>query len=340
MSQQHIIDWSDPETPFSPGDMKSQTNSFLNCLDECFLAQCVSEPTFQKADHQSYNILDLIITNDTNKINYITHADPLGETNQGHHMLCFNYILNDPKLVNKENKAITLYKKGNYELFSKYTDGVERGVEFSNKSTNECYDIFLYHYHYATEEFIPKLFNPKNKGKKSWMTAELKNKIKYKNKMWLVNKSLNWIDEEKSREYKRLKIEVRNSIKENVKNFEQEIAGKFKSNPKLLYKYINDKRSVKTHVRVMEDEKGDMVVDNHSIANILNNYFYSVYTVDKKTQSHIGEDLTESKLITIELNIHDVESRLSKLDPNKAMGVDLAHPLVLKQCSHYQTLYI
>jgi hypothetical protein len=83
----------------------------------------------------------------------------------------------------------------------------------------------------------------------------------------------------------------------------------------------------------MEDEKGYMVVDNHSIANILNNYFHLVYTVDKNTQSHIGEDLTESKLMTIELNRHDVESRLSKLDPNKATGVDLVHPLVLKQCS-------
>ena len=70
----------------------------------------------------------------------------------------------------------------------------------------------MYHYYYATEEFIPKLTNPKNKDKKSWMTCELKNKIKHKNKMWLVNKSLNWADEAKSIEYKRLKIEVRNCI--------------------------------------------------------------------------------------------------------------------------------
>ncbi len=226
-----------------------------------------------------------------------------------------------------------MYKKGNYELFSQYIDEIEWEVEFSNKSINECYDIFLYQYRYATEEFIPKLVNPKNKSKKSWMTPELKNKIKYKNNMWLINKSLKWTNEVKSREYKRLKIEVRKCIKDNVKNFEQNIAGKFKSNPKLLYKYINEKRSVRTHIRAMEDENGDMVVDNHGIANILNNYFHSVYTVDNHTQSHIVEDLTESKLLTIELNRYDVESRLSNLDPNKAMGVDLVHPLVLKKCS-------
>ena len=159
----NTIDWSDPEIPFSPGDRKTQTNSFINCLDECFLTQCVSEPTFQKANHQSYNILDLVITNDRNRINSINHADPLGESNQGHHLLRINYILSDPKLAFKESKAFTLYEKGDYERFSQYIDGVEWEAEFLNKLINECYDIFLYHYYNATEEFIPKFTNPKNK---------------------------------------------------------------------------------------------------------------------------------------------------------------------------------
>ena len=61
-------------------------------------------------------------------------------------------------------------------------------AKFLNKSINECYDIFLYHYYYATEEFIAEFTNPKNNGKKSWMTRELKNKIK--NKKNVVSQSL------------------------------------------------------------------------------------------------------------------------------------------------------
>jgi hypothetical protein len=51
------------------------------------------------------------------------------------HMLCCSSFLNDTKLVNKENKAITLYKKGNYELFSKYNILMESNGEL-NFQTN------------------------------------------------------------------------------------------------------------------------------------------------------------------------------------------------------------
>lgn len=81
-----------------------------------------------------------------------------------------------------------------------------------------------------------------------------------------------------------MKIEIKNEIKENVKSFEGAIAKKFKSNPKLLCKYINDKKSVKTHIRALEDLKGDIIVDSNGIANELNNYFHSVYTVDKEEE--------------------------------------------------------
>ena len=49
----------------------------------------------------------------------------------------------------------------------------------------------------------------------------------------------------KKTDYNRMKIEIKNEIKENVKSFEGAIAKKFKSNPKLSYKYINDKNQSK-----------------------------------------------------------------------------------------------
>ena len=64
----NTIDWSDDDCPFSATDNESQTNKFIECLEDCFLYQCIREPTFQKASYESNNILDLIITNDKAKI--------------------------------------------------------------------------------------------------------------------------------------------------------------------------------------------------------------------------------------------------------------------------------
>jgi nicotinamide mononucleotide adenylyltransferase len=92
----NTIDWSDNECPFSATDNESQTNNFIECLGDCFLYQCVSEPTFQKASYESKNVLDLIITNDKNKISSIVHTAPLGNVVQGHHLLKCSYLLNEP----------------------------------------------------------------------------------------------------------------------------------------------------------------------------------------------------------------------------------------------------
>jgi hypothetical protein len=103
--------------------------------------------------------------------------------------------MNEPNLSNVSKKPTKLYQKGMYELFSRYIDNVEWESEFKNKSINEIYDIFLYHYTYATKEFIPTTNNQKRGKKYKWITPELKAKIKIKNKMWRSNKHNDWNDE-------------------------------------------------------------------------------------------------------------------------------------------------
>ncbi len=104
----NTIDWSDNECPFSATDNESQTNNFIECLEDCFLYQCVSEPTFQKASYESENVLDLIITNDKNKISSIVHTAPLGNVVQGHHLLKCSYLLNEPNSSNVSKKPTKL----------------------------------------------------------------------------------------------------------------------------------------------------------------------------------------------------------------------------------------
>jgi hypothetical protein len=110
------IDWSDSACPYVTGDPQAQ--SFIDCLNECFLTQCVSKPTFQKANYDSNNILDFIITNYDEKLSSIEHSPALGTTKQGHHLLKCKYIVNESRPVNDKRKTVKLYQNGNYKLFS------------------------------------------------------------------------------------------------------------------------------------------------------------------------------------------------------------------------------
>ena len=157
------------------------------------------------------------------------------------------------------------------------------------------------------------------------MNHELKAKIKRKNKMWLLNKSINWVDVSQVKEYNRLKIEIMKDIKSSVMTFENNFASKFKTQPKLLYKYKNEKRAIKTPIEAIEAANGDVVVDKYAIATELNNYFHSVYIDDVDANILVLDKLTESKLLDIELSQHDIELRLKDLDNTKSFGVDSVH---------------
>nr|XP_047129493.1 uncharacterized protein LOC124809440 [Hydra vulgaris] len=306
----NTIDWSDNNCPFSATDNESQTNKFIECLEDCFLFQCVCEPTFQIANCKSTNILDLIITNDKNKIVSITHSAPLGNVKQGHHLLKCCYLMNDYKFSTEHKKSIRLYQKGNYELFSCHFNNVDWENGFKSKPINEMYDLFLYHYNYATNLFIPRINYQNRRNRNKWITPELKHKIRTKNTIYGL------------------------LINNNIKQFESTLDSKLKSNPKLLYKYINEKKSVKTHIRALEIDNGEIINDQFAIATELNKYFHSVYVNDNCTNIIEFHNIPSNLLLnTVLITQNDVQTRLQALDKSKSVGFDFVHQYVLKECS-------
>jgi hypothetical protein len=81
--------------------------------------------------------------------------------------------------------------------------------------------------------------------------------------------------------------------------FESGIAGKFKNNPKLLYNYISERKTVKTQIRALTNNKGEIINDQYEIAKELNKYFHSVYIEDKDTETRIKSNEPENQNGTI-----------------------------------------
>lgn len=67
------------------------------------------------------------------------------------------------------------------------------------------------------------------------------------------------------------------------KKFERKIASEAKTNPKAFYKYARSKMKTRVRITNLTDEAGNLVTSDKDKANLMNNFFSSVFT---------NEDLT------------------------------------------------
>ena len=79
-----------------------------------------------------------------------------------------------------------------------------------------------------------------------------------------------------------------------------------------------------------------LISDDKDMASILNSTFSSVFTEEDKTDistpSNVFQGLDEERLITTEIQAHEVRKYLQKIDPNKSVGLQEISPRLLKEC--------
>jgi hypothetical protein len=97
----------------------------------------------------------------------------------------------------------------------------------------------------------------------------------------VINRNSKWSQESLQQEYKKCKYEVSKLITKRIKECEQFIASKAKTDPKLLYQYFNNKTGVKTNIITLQVKEGEYTEDTEVMANLLNEYFQSVYNINE-----------------------------------------------------------
>ena len=99
------IDWG----KYTAGSSESVEHKFLECIQDNFMFQFVSEPTRWRG-MDTPNLLDLIISKDESNIDNIEFSSPLGKSH--HCVITFDYICNmNIKGVVKERRS---YRKADY----------------------------------------------------------------------------------------------------------------------------------------------------------------------------------------------------------------------------------
>ena len=216
---------------------------------------------------------------------------------------------------------------------------------FCDLNANDSFNKWLSIYQSGCELFIPTLRTDNNKRIKDplWMNMELKRICKRKRDLWFLCRNSNFRNNMLVSEYKQLNSAVKKMVKINIREFEQNLARNARTNPKLVYRYINSKTTTKESIKAIfvnvegddKDAQADKqtTTDGAKIASELNKYFVSVF---------IKEDTVNIPKVGEKFNIEcpnpsftegTIRLYIDKLNAHKAIGVDNVHPKVLKKCS-------
>ena len=124
------------------------------------------------------------------------------------------------------------------------------------------------------EKYIP--LKRKTRDKCSWSTRETTKCRRAKVKAW--NKFRKLGNEDAYQKYK-IKLNKATAANKNAqRNFEKKLATDIKDNCKSFFAYVRSKQRTRDKVGPLKDKCGKIIVDDQQGADLLNEYFCSVFT--------------------------------------------------------------
>ena len=233
-----------------------------------------------------------------------------------------------------DSKKMLNYFKADYnDIREKLKDTV--WIEHQNeRNIEENWNSIKSKLEEIKDKFIP--LKRKTRGKCSWSTRETKKCRRAKVKAW--NKFRKLGNEDAYQKYK-IKLNKATAANKNAqRNFEKKLATDNKDNSKSFFAYVRSKQRTRDKVGPLKDKLGKIIVDDQQGADLLNEYFCSVFTkenLENIPQPDLKFKGTEKeKLLDLVISEDDVLKKLAKLRVDKSPGVDNIHPKLLFELRH------
>ena len=135
--------------------------------------------------------------------------------------------------------------------------------------------------------------------------------------------------------YAKARNKVKTECRKATKFREEKIAKEAKSNPKRFYQYVSSKTKPKDNVSPLLKDDGSMAQDDGDKAEVLNNYFASVFT--NESDNNVPEfkcSQPTGSLCDINITLDQMKKALNGLNVSKSPGPDKIHPRILKELSN------
>jgi hypothetical protein len=316
------INWN---TGFSP---KEEEDAFLNTTSDIFLQQLVTNPTRHRIN-QTSNLLDLVLTNNENIVNEITHLPPLGKSD--HDILQISLhpdILSTSKQIAKPK---LLLNKGRYNELRRDL-GTTDWNHLHQLNASEAWNFLHKTLNTVKEQYIP---TTKNHGKKKhlWIDRAATDSLNSKKRAY---KRYN--ETKKTTDYTLYKI-ARNKatacIGKSKQTFERKVATESKKNPKAFWNYVKSKTVLRESISKLRNPANDtMTTDDTEKANILNTFFSNMFTPENLLSTPIINPRNNGTILKdILITPIAIENKLKGLNPNKSNGPDEIPVRILKEAA-------
>ena len=213
-----------------------------------------------------------------------------------------------------------------------YLANIDWNNLLKNKTATECWTCLKYEIEGIIEKFIP-LRKQGKRSRKKHLLKEAIRKIAHKQMLWRVYKHTGNVEDYTN--YKEALNLATTEIRKSKITFEQKLAGNIKNDSKSFYAYVRSKQKVRDKVGPLENNSENIISDGFQMAEILNEYFSSVFTTEDinslpvpltKFEGNKSEHLGQL-FVTPEM----IAKKIKKMKDNKSPGVDGIPPKLLKE---------
>ena len=270
------------------------------------------------------NILDIILSNDPQIVNILDLKDPLAISD--HCVIDFSLYLPDLDIHGQDVDDIVLtaydWSAGNYHAINEFLCCFDWnnifGFNFNADAIWNEFKAVLWH---VISLYVPrKLVSHNMKYRPRQYSKRIRNLLSRKAAIWRKLRSNN------VPELKRSYIDVANKCKLEILNFdiEREYRILQANNLGAFYKFVNSKLSSKSGIAPLYDKFDNLVTPDGDKANLLNEYFYSVFTKDDCQLPPFPLRIPDSAPGINDINIspETIMKLLGKLKSNSAAGPD------------------
>jgi hypothetical protein len=301
-----IGDFNFPQINWDTFECNNKTRRFVEAINTKSLQQLVTFPT-----HNKGNILDLAFTDSPEDILNIEGIGNLG--NSDHSIISID-ILSNHTVQNQQDEILDWNKADNIGI-SKHLTDAKLAAQFQGKSVNDCWKIFTNTISNAVEIFVPKKKRQKS-NRPVWITRrviQLSRQKKRRFKAYCLDKT-----DENFRIYKTIEKRCKKAIRSSKRKFEKKLASN--KNMKPFNSYVKSKTKQHSSIGPLLVD-GDLIYDNKKMADILNNYFVSVFNKDDAVDLH-QPNTTAPQLTHQVFSEQKVLQEIDKLKPKNSCGPD------------------
>ena len=254
-------------------DVHAGTSEYLEIMYSHSFLPMINRPT--RITSKTATLIDNIFFN--NAFLDINYSSGILFNSTSDHFPIF-HILDDTNIPEQEQRIIKRnYCQRNQNNFIEALTKIDWSLLYTLNNAQFAYDLFHQNICALFDKCFPKLcIKPGYKTRKSWLSDELKDKIKRKNKLFITSRKYPTLSNEI--EYKIYKKQLDHLLKIAEKEYYQELFEKHKCDLKkswqLIKRLINKKKSRPIQSLFKHNDKD--ITDPLEIAEHFNNFFVNI----------------------------------------------------------------